>query len=547
MRTMVGTMLALFALAGCGDDESGAGAEVDALLSPREQLIRLSLDLRGVRPDAESLAAVEADPAAYDRYVDEYLQDPRFVDQMKDLYNGVLRTRTANAWQDPMEAGVTDPYYQVADSVGSEPLEIIGHVIGEGRPFSEILTADYTFADPIVAAMWGLEYPEGATGWQKVHYTDGRPAAGVLSTTSLWQRYPSAGLNANRHRANQVSRIFLCDDYLTRPVEFTRDALDGLTPEEATATIHENPTCLACHATLDPIAANFYGFWWEKEEGLVNNRTYVAGDEGLWVDAYPSGPAYYGRPVGGLAEFAQDLAADPRFHECTVKTVLSGITQRPVDADKDWEQVQALTSTFTGANLDMRALVRAIVTSDEYKAASFADATGERVPVVKTLSPRQLSTYVEDETGYVFTFDGADALKYPELGLVVLDGGIDGEYVVERSFEPSVSSLFVQERLAQAAGYRVATADLNRAAGTEAVLLKHVEITSTPDADRAAFEAQIRYLHEELVGVPLAAGAPEVDELLDLWKQAFSITASPTSAWAAVIAAVLRDPSVLFY
>ena len=159
------TMLALFALAGCGDEKSGGDADVDALLSSREQLIRLSLDLRGVRPDAASLAAVEADPSAYDDYVQEYLHDPRFVEQMKDLYNGVLRTRTANAWQDPMEAGVVDPYYLVADSVGSEPLEIVGHVIGDGRPFSEILTADYTYADPIVAAMWGLAYPDGATRW----------------------------------------------------------------------------------------------------------------------------------------------------------------------------------------------------------------------------------------------------------------------------------------------------------------------------------------------------------------------------------------------
>ena len=47
-------------------------------------------------------------------------------------------------------------------------------------------------------------------------YQDGRPAAGVLATNGLWWRYRSTASNANRKRANQASRILLCQDYLVR-------------------------------------------------------------------------------------------------------------------------------------------------------------------------------------------------------------------------------------------------------------------------------------------------------------------------------------------
>ena len=540
---------ALLLLVACGGGDAprtSVDAAVDAVLSPRAQLIRLSLDLRGVRPTEAELTAVDADPAAYDGYVDAWLRDPRFGDQVEDLYNPVLRTRTANTYEDPAEAGIDAPSWEVAASVGSEPLKLIRHVVEQDRPFTEILTADYTLADPIVAAYWDLPH-SGASAWEVVRYPDGRPAAGVLATNTLWHRYPSAGLNANRHRANQLSRMFLCDDYLSRPVSFTREALDGLTPEEASDAIHTNATCLSCHASLDPIAANFYGFWWEKGEGLAANRSYAADDEGRWSEYFPSPPAYYGAPVSGLGELAADLAADPRFHRCTVQTVLGGLTQRAVDGEKDWEQVQALTDVFTESGFDFRALVAAIVKGDAYKAASFEDQTGERIPVVKTISPRQLSSYLADKTGYTYTLDGADLLREPELGLVVLANGIDGEFVTEPGYEPTVSSAFVVERVAQAAGYRVATIDLNRAEGTPAILLGDVAISDTPDTNAAAFEAQIRNIHLALVGVPLAADAPEVAERLELWRQVFSITSSPTSSWAAVLSATLRDPAVLFY
>jgi hypothetical protein len=41
--------------------------------------------------------------------------------------------------------------------------------------------------------------------------------------------------------------------------------------------------------------------------------------------------------------------------------------------------------------------------------------------------------------------------------------------------------------------------------------------------------------------------APEVAELVATWKTLYSVDASPTTAWAGVVSAVLRDPTVIFY
>ena len=549
-RTVILALALSPILASCGHMEPSTVDEgVTDRLGPRAQLIRLSVDLRGIHPSEDELKAIEADPDSYGQFVDQYLYDPRFVEQMEDLYNGVLRTRTGDAWYDPTMAGLTQPYSEVAESVGSEPLKLVSHVIDQDLPFSEILLADYTMGDEIVAQMWGLSYPDGASGWQKLTYDDGRPLAGVLSTTSLWTRYPSAGLNANRHRANNLSRMFLCDDYLTRPVTFTtaqiEELSDGGDPNDVIAN---TPACQSCHSTLDPIAAHFFGFWWEADPDDFSAMTrYNTGDEGLYAGQTSGQPGWYGQPTSDLRELATALASDERFYDCTVQTVVEGLTQRSI-SDADWEPTQAHKDAFLSSNLNFRELVRSVVTADSYVATQFEDpATHERIPVIKTVSPRQMSAIIEDKTGYVLAYDGLDALKYNDMGLVVLDGGIDGQYITDRTYEPTVSSMFVQERLSQAAGFRVATNDLNPLREGDAILLGAVDVNSNPTDHLPAFEAQIRSLYVDLTGVPLAADAPQVGELVSLWKQIFSVTSSATTSWAGVIAAVLRDPALLFY
>lgn len=561
MRTLRTTALALALLAGCGGPGSSRAPDEPAdgltLLSPRRQLIRLSVDLRGVHPSAEDLAFIEEHPSSYADFVDRYLSDPRFVERIEEIYNRSFRTRTGETFYDPAEAGLGAlDVDRVADSVGDEPLKLIGHVVANDLPFSTVVTADWSVADPIVAAMWGLPYPEGATGWQVTAYDDGRPLAGVLSSTTLWTRYPSAGVNSNRHRANTLSRIFLCDDYLSRPVSFSRTQIDTITTGDPEDVIQTTPACQSCHSTLDSFSSHFFGFWWEIEGDLLDQTTYRPEDEPKWrqqMGAHVS-PAYFGVPTKDLTEMAALLAQDSRFVQCATDTIFAGITQRR-PSDDDRADRFAHRRAFEASNLNVRELVRDIATSRAYLAER-SDDPDRDLPVLKTVTPAQLEGIVLAKTGYLWTIRGRPALARNVEGLAVLSGGPDGRFVTDPNHDPSVGLLLVQERLAQAAGWHVASADLARDRQGDARLLRYVTRDDRPEAAREAFATQIEMLYLDVLGVPLSApvdadGArgepPEVEELIALWKRLFSLDARPEAAWAGVLSVVLRDPMLIFY
>jgi hypothetical protein len=551
MRHLVAAAL-VATLAGCQQDSS----EVQPLepLALRDQLIRLSMDLRGVRPtEAELFTFENADSMAvadiYTNAAEEWIEDPRFIGRAKEIFNQRFLFRTGDVYFDTADIDGLEGIDErvMAEVIANEPMNLLQYTIDNDLPYSTLVTAPFTMANEELALYWGIDYPSDAEGaWVPSQYTDGRPHAGMLTMSTTWQRYPSMGGNANRHRANAVSKMFLCDDYLSRPIVLNRAAVDQLTidPENA---INQNSGCQSCHASLDPIAANFFGFFnYDAEDGIESSH-YRPENEEEW--RYYSGkePAYYGRPTGNIPEFGESLAADTRFADCAVQTVWEGLTQREY-VDADWPEVEPHEVTFLEADMNVKELFLSIVNSDAYKAGGArSPELEERLAGQKVVSPEQLSSLVQDVTGYTWYFDGRDGLRDNAMGLPVLAGGIDGRFVTERQYTPTVGLSYVQERLATSAAYYVAQHDLDPAREEEAKLLLYVTIQDTPDSNPAAFDQQVRHLYTSVTGHPLAPEAKEPEQLIAMWRYLYSVEASPTSAWAGVLSAVLRDPQVLFY
>ena len=217
-------------------EEEVAGPQ---LLSPRQQLKRVSVDLRGVHPSEAEMQAIENNPALYEDYVDRYLQDPRMLERMREIFNYRYLTRTGATY----DMGADNfSSAEVSQAIDNEALRLLTRIIEFDLPYSEIVLADYTMANPALAEAFDLDYPEGATNWQPAWYTDDRPHAGILTMSSTWLRYPSMAGNANRHRANALSKMLLCDDYLARPVVLSRAAVDQLTVDPE-AAVNENDAC----------------------------------------------------------------------------------------------------------------------------------------------------------------------------------------------------------------------------------------------------------------------------------------------------------------
>lgn len=511
------------------------------LLEPRDQLIRLSVDLRGVHPSEEELISIENSPHLYEDFVDRYLEDPRYLERMRQIFNQRYLTRTGDTYGQSVD-GFSN--IEVASAIGDEPLQLLTYIIDNDLPYTDIVTAQYTMANPLLAEVWNLDSEQTESGWSTAVYTDGRPHAGILSMNALWQRYPSMGGNANRHRANALSKVLLCDDYLSRPVVISRAAVDQLTtdPENAIAT---NSSCQSCHSSLDPLASHFYGFFPLMEDD--DTTVYRPENEEGWRDYTGKESAYFGTPTANLTELGEAISIDPRFVDCAVRTVFEGLTQREY-TDDDWTEFQGHREAFEASEMSIRHLTRSIVMTDEYIVKNVEDdQLAERMTGVKIVNPHQLSNIIEDITGYTWTMNGVNILTNQGLGVPVLLGGLDGANVSKRNYNPSVGLTFVQERLAQAAGWNVAQHDLDPNREGDSILLHYVTYEDTPANNPEAFEEQFRFLYLRITGHALKENATEPQDLMLLWDQLHSIKASPTLAWAGVISAVLRDPAVIVY
>lgn len=535
-------------LSACGDGapsdaSTPAAPEGVVELDPLDRLTRVSLDLRGVRPSIAEIEQVEADPAQADALVATFLADPRFGDRVADLFSEVFLTRTER-YQVRFDGFPVDdvPMSDLLESVGDEPLKVLAEIAAEDLPVTDLVTADWTMANDILAKMYPTDYPQGQTGWKQVHYTDGRPAAGLLSSNAMWWRYQTTESNANRGRANVISRIFLCHDYLTRPIEFDRN-VNLLDSEAISDALKTNPGCLNCHASLDPLAAYLFGFSYQEFTGS-EIADYHPSRERNWTMALGTPPAYYGEPGDGLADLGQQIAADSRFPECVVEHVTEVLLRREVgldDADRLTEHREALL----GGGMTLRPLFQSVVNSPEYRAATDAGLPGTQVPL-KLTTPALLVSEIEDLTGFDWeTADGFSLVQSDAYGFLSLAGGADGLYATKNSTSPNSTLLLVQERLAEAsADFVVAHDAADRA---NARLFTEIDFTETPDTARDAMVAQIQRLHLRLFGNRVAADGQEVEANLGLWSDLYAIDSDPTRAWAGLLSALLRDPDFLLY
>ncbi len=398
----------LLLLLGCaGADGVGAMA----------QLARASLDLRGVRPSLAELEDVRKHPDTLPTVVDGFLDDARFEDRVVSMWAPVYLTRSSEADTSIAEFEEADET-AVVTSLGEEPLRVLAHIAATDMPYGTITTADWTMVDATLAAYYPVTvpdaWPEGVT-WQQATFTDARPRLGVLATPGFHWRYRTTISNANRGRANALSRILLCNDYLALDVAI--DPTVDLSNEDAVAdAISTNPTCVACHQSLDPIAANFWGFYAFQSNSLREFASYHP-SRSSYADLYSPTPAWYGTPTTSPDMLGDQIAADPRLPSCLAKQAFEILLHREAGVD-DTDTLVQHRDAFIEGGQTVKALLRSILRSDDYNALSPVDNAN-----LRTLSADQLASSIADLTGYRLAREGHDALATDTFGLRSLAGG----------------------------------------------------------------------------------------------------------------------------
>ncbi len=524
-----------------GDDSAPPPAakvvELVPLDAPR-LLRRISIDLRGKVPTTAELDAVEADPELVTTYAATYLEDANFEDRLVSMlaerWHTVMDTYEVNAVDYAEFTGTDRDGF--AHAVGEEPLRLIAHVVANDLPYTEVVTADYTMAHELLARVWPLEYPAGGEGWQEARYTDGRPAAGVLATNGFYWRYVTNVGNKSRGRVAAISRLLLCTDMLGRPVAFQRS--QALDPEEA---IRTEPGCVTCHATVDPMAATMFGFWWTIQYNPWEMQNYHPERERLGPELLQTQPAYYGTPMGGLVDLGWYLANDARFNQCVAESYSEQYWRRPSTLE-DWQTLDDLTTGFEADGLLAGPLILQVMQTEQYRAGGFTEAateaTREREKVERLITPNMQRLMLEDLADLDWRQFNYVGLENDVTGYRVLAGGVDGYSVTSPQERPGLTWELVNTRFAQAAAEEVVARDL----GAAAPELLTVDPTALPGD--AAFDEQLRALHWRLYGV--RATDAWVSSTGALWS-AVSALEGVDSAWEAVLEACFRDPLFVSY
>ncbi|MCB9683172.1 MAG: hypothetical protein H6733_17030 [Alphaproteobacteria bacterium] len=523
------------------DDTTGPVLPDYQPLDAIDLLVRASLDLRGIRPSIDDLGRVEADPAVVETLIAAYLEDDRVGRRVREMWDEVFLVRDE-------ETFVTLDYFrqrhslaELARSIGEEPTRMLERIVVEDRPYTEFVTADWTVVNDVLADMWPVDYPAGAQGWQTAHYTDGRPAAGVLSTNGLWWQAGSMLNNLNRGRANEVSRTLLCFDYLNTEIDFT--GVGALDSEAALGNaIRTDPACTACHNTLDPLASHFFGFFYydAQKRDPLDVRVYHPERERLWQTLGGLPPAFHRVPTQGLADLGRTIAADPDYSHCFAKRAWEGLLHRDV-LPAERTLIDGHDAAFRAGSLRVRAVLRDIVASDAYR-------NGGPEYGRKLASPTILSSEVEDLTGFSWTTDDWDLVRAPVTGFGPLVGGVDGIYRSVRLDEPSTTMVLVQKRLAEAAASWVTTHDIVERVETPK-LLRIADGSEDPDTatGEQRIRNQIAALHARIVSERVDPAGATVDEELSLFRDVLDQTGRPHEAWAAIVTLLLRDPRLVVF
>ena len=238
-----------------------------------------------------------------------------FVDFINEHYR---RKEAAYASGDEREIReFNDWYNRVQHGARRAPLELIAHVVENDRPYTEILTADYIMANPMVAKAYGgpthhFDDPEDPYDFKPsrivTYYREGDgyededdpvlgathvldpgplitdyPHAGILNSTVFLRRYPTTATNRNRARSRWTYYHFLGLD-IEKSASRTTDPV--ALADTNNPTMH-NSACTVCHRVLDPVAGAYQNYG-----NLGSYRDQWGGADSLdWFYKHDEGPS----------------------------------------------------------------------------------------------------------------------------------------------------------------------------------------------------------------------------------------------------------------
>lgn len=579
----------------CDGQNMTASSNNVTVLSPVDTLRKATLQLAGRLPTEAELTSVgTGGEDALSAALDGIMTEDAFYTRLKEIYNDVLLTARYNNqglnlldendypgkyWYNPtklpdnMLTAMQVTQRQWSDyGISAEALELIAYVARNNKPFSEILTADYTVVNPYSARVYGQD-PATLGFGSLTNYYEFRPAkvsimqggtalplphAGVLTTPVFLSRYPTTATNVNRARARRTFQFFLATDILAladRPVD----------PSSVVSTVptRDDPNCSQCHKIIDPVASTF-----QKFDNSGRFMPMLA-----WSQAMPQ-PGFNNQTLDNVGQYPQALqwltgrlVQDPRFAVSAFNIIYKGITGHepaqyptagdPEFADKQsaWQEqnriTQAILASYNSGNQNVKLLFKGIILSAIYRGVGSHDLHPAQAQIFGTgqlLTPELLARKITSTLGiHWWRYDKQDILP---TDYNVLYGGIDSTNVTRRLTSPNGIINAVSQRMATEMSCQATAWDFTQAQA-QRKLFKFVNVSQTPEDDngypipesQVNIRKNIQYLHQRLLGEDLDINSPEIERTFQL----FLLTWREVHANArAAKAAGKNDPNLVY-
>jgi len=530
-------------------------------------LYRSTLSLAGRIPTEEEVSQIESEgESGLSQTLDALMESDAFYARLMEIFNDVLHQDKYLPSEDALnlldstdyperrwhrDLGLDtstsgperDLYYWLRDStndaVSQEALRLIVHIVKNNRPFTEILTADYTLANRYSAQAYGAQgqvafdalgepmdenYPEDPNDFREISIP-GIPHAGLLTSPMFLNRFPTTDTNLNRHRSRKVFEYFLDTDIL---------AIQGDRPDQAidlvsTTPTLDNPGCTGCHDVMDPVAASFQN--WDDRGRYRPSRL---SSDGWPSDIQPRGFNGKVMPLSGnvdrsLQWLGKAIAEDPRFVKSMVKILYIGLTGDeplpvPSESSSDDEKsayaaqrfhLGTIEREFTESNYNLKAVIKSIILSPYYRASTAVGHSADIVGSARLLTPEMLDRKIEAVTGYQWKYSWSSSTTHlsKEGGSYnQLYGGIDSDSVTKRITQPNGLMSSTQELIATQMSCHVVTKDLFYPRD-QRKLFPLVAMDMAPlDADGVTDAAAISAIKNNIVHLHWAFFGERVDE-----------------------------------
>jgi len=337
-------------------------------LSNYEVASRLSYFLWSTMPDATLTQAAAAGQlvtaANVSTQVTRMIADAKFsgfISGFVDPWIGVNEI-TANVTPDPK--AFPNATMALINSFGPETEAFVSNLITSKAPLTELLTANYTFANGTLAQFYGVQgVPATQTTFSKVSLTGTQRTGGILTQETFLTTTSVPTRTSPVKRGAYVMSQMICDPPQPPPpngVPALVVAPSGQSVRDALNMHASVAYCASCHASIDPI-----GFTFEKFDAM---GTYRTTDNGVTIDSSGSlysSPGVTGAAVDGAQGMAQAIAADPRFVQCIVKNALTFATGRTYDAPDALGYVETVATPLQKGGTWESAL-QAIATSQAF-------------------------------------------------------------------------------------------------------------------------------------------------------------------------------------